>query len=208
MYPTEKGSIIAVLYYYSTFTENYPTTMATLQNFEQLGGLFVLWAKLDFERTGKCRCCDGPHPLIKLDNAPDTPFCHKLCLLGGCYQTYLQNPSGANFHEFKACPRRAVCDRCGKGGHMDRDCTVPQCHFCGVIGHIRPHCPELQMSWTPLPPSYGQWLEQSSNYAPHTLEFEGTHEFPSEPLYHMTEERRVPQCWRHDPYSATGIVGC
>lgn len=38
------------------------------------------------------------------------------------------------------------CYRCGKGGHVARDCSEssPVCYNCGESGHIRPNCPKAK----------------------------------------------------------------
>ncbi len=44
----------------------------------------------------------------------------------------------------KACPA-IRCDRCGRPGHMARECTKGgnmRCYECGENGHISRDCPQ------------------------------------------------------------------
>ena len=46
-------------------------------------------------------------------------------------------------HLAKACPA-IRCDRCGRAGHMARECTKGgnmRCYECGENGHISRDCP-------------------------------------------------------------------
>jgi hypothetical protein len=163
--------------------------------------LFSMWteiSKLKFELEGSCASCGGDHPVHK---------CKDLCLLKGCILKYM-DISDKHYHQLKDCksPEHKICSRCNKGGHLLEDCRVPQCHYCGVIGHVRPNCKVFirdRYQNFLYQEMYGQIMYttdlsmEDRHYAPMTLEQDRkTAVFPSEPVTK----------WRHDPYSFTSNI--
>lgn len=165
--------------------------------------LFSMWkeiSELKFELEGSCASCGGDHPVHK---------CKDLCLLKGCISKYM-DISDEHYHKFKDCksPEHKICSRCNKGGHLLENCHVPQCHYCGVVGHVRPNCEVLirdryqnflyrekemydQFMYTP------DLFTEVRHHAPMTLaQDRKTAVFPSKPVTK----------WRHDPYSFTSSI--
>ena len=93
-----------------------------------------------------CNNCGGkgcgvhshPHPCVLARNLVPAPPCSVLTLALGR-------------HLAKACPA-IRCDRCGRAGHMARECTKGgnmRCYECGENGHISRDCPV----YAPAPPA-------------------------------------------------------
>ena len=72
--------------------------------------------------------------------------CH---LAGQCPEAAQCHCCGGIDHAVKDCPHRdAVCDLCGKTGHMAVKCRMEErvgdktCNNCGAVGHLAGQCPE------------------------------------------------------------------
>lgn len=134
------------------------------------------YSEFSFSELKMCLCCQMQHPTHK---------CHKLCKLPDCKKAFLTVPDGDVYHEFKTCPNRKICTRCGKGGHVIEDCIVPSCYLCGEIGHIQPKCEKFMMQITNSFEWYPQFHPQSMF------------------VLKKVEREGYPKKWRHNPYSMT-----
>jgi hypothetical protein len=142
-----------------------------------------------FSEQKVCGCCGlKNHSIDK---------CHKLCRLNSCFQKYLSDPDGNYYHKFHDCQseEHKICSRCGKGGHFVEECFTPQCHHCGLIGHIRPNCPELDTN-SVSPPSYQSFMLQQYNY------------MVSQYWLQQQQQQMMMQTmkWSYDPYSYSNPI--
>ena len=67
--------------------------------------------------------------------------------------------------------RSRPCGRCGRGNHDSGSCRfrTATCHKCGKVGHIAPVCRSKAATGNPSrpPPRTTQWLEATTEPAPH-----------------------------------------
>jgi hypothetical protein len=138
-----------------------------------------------FDHEGICRCCGMTHPTQK---------CHKLCKLHQCQEEFLSSPNGNVYHQFKSCPNKMICERCGKGGHLKETCVVSQCHFCGEIGHIQPYCQKYA--------SFMAW-QQMMSYNIHNFQ---QIQFAENQQIKKIDRTGYPRHWRYNPYSWTNPI--